>query len=81
MSTTSAVENAKTNLLELGYQDLNEPSSIYFYFKDLDSKEKFLDFIADYNNKMEKEDEDKIINYADLTGASDVICKNNYETV
>ena len=68
MSTTSAVENAKTNLLELGYQDLNEPSSIYFYFKDFDSKEKFLDFIADYNNKMEKEDEDKIINYADLTG-------------
>ena len=68
MSTTSAVENAKTNLLELGYQDLNEPSSIYFYFKDFDSKEKFLDFIADYNSKMEKEDEDKIINYADLTG-------------
>ena len=67
MSST-AVENADTNLLSLGYQDLEEPTSISFYFKDFDSKEMFKDFIKQYNEKMEKEDEDKVINYTDLTG-------------
>ena len=67
MSSTS-VENADTNLLTLGYQDLEEPASISFYFKDFDSKELFIDFIAEYNTKMEKEDEDKVIQYADITG-------------
>ena len=68
MSTTNATENADTNLLKLGYQDLNEPTSILFYFKDFDSKEVFLDFIDDYNKKMKQEDEDKVIKYSDLTG-------------
>ena len=68
MSTTSAVENADTNLLSLGYQDLDEPTTILFYFKDFDSKELFLDWIDEYNTKMEQEDEDKVIKYTDLTG-------------
>ena len=68
MSTTSAVENATTNLLLLGYQDLDEPTTIQFYFKDFDSKELFLDWLDDYNKKMEQEDENKVINYTDITG-------------
>ena len=68
MSAASAVENAETNLLELGYQDINEPTSIYFYFKDFNSKENFLNFIDDYNNKMEQENEEKVLSYTDLTG-------------
>ena len=68
MSATSAVENAETNLLELGYQNIDEPSSIYFYFKDFESKEKFLEFLDNYNEKMKQEDEEKVINYTDLTG-------------
>ena len=68
MSSTSAVENANTNLLSLGYQDLDEPTSIYFYFKDFDSKEKFISFLDEYNARMEKEDENKVIKYSDLTG-------------
>ena len=68
MSSTSAVENASTNLLSLGYQDLDEPTSIYFYFKDFDSKEKFISFLDEYNARMEKEDENKVIKYSDLTG-------------
>ena len=67
MSTTT-VENATTNLISLGYQDIDEPSFISFYFKDFDSKELFLDFLDDYNDKMEKEDEEKVINYTDITG-------------
>ena len=68
LSSGAAVENADTNLLSLGYQDLDEPTTISFYFKDFDSKEKFIDFIDEYNEKMEKEDEEKVLNYADITG-------------
>ena len=67
MSST-AVDNADTNLLSLGYQDLESPTSISFYFTNFDSKELFLDFLDDYNDKMEKEDEEKVINYTDITG-------------
>jgi len=67
MSTTT-VENAETNLLALGYQDIEEPTSISFYFKDFNSKELFIDFIDDYNKKVEKENEEKVIKYTDITG-------------
>ena len=67
LSTTS-VENAETNLLSLGYQDMEAPTTISFYFEDFESKEKFIDFIESYNDKMEKEDEEKVIKYSDITG-------------
>ncbi len=66
--TSTTVENADTNLLALGYQDMEAPTTISFYFKDFSSKEKFIDFIDDYNDKMEKEDEEKVIKYSDITG-------------
>jgi len=68
MTTSSSVQSAYTNLISLGYQDFNEPSSISFYFKDFDSKEAFLDFIDNYNEKMEVEDDEKVIKYTDITG-------------
>lgn len=68
MSTTTAVHNADTNLLSLGYQNLDKPTSIRFYFKNFDSKELFLDFIDNYNYKMSQEDEEKVIKYTDITG-------------
>ena len=66
--TSTSVENAETNLLTLCYQDLESPTMMSFYFKDFDSKEKFIDFMDDYNDKMEKEDEEKVIKYSDITG-------------
>ena len=67
--TSSGVEkNADTNLLSLGYQDKDAPTSISFYFKDFESKEAFMDFLDDYNDQMELQDEDKVIKYTDLTG-------------
>ena len=66
--TSTTVENAETNLLTLCYQELESPTIISFYFKDFDSKEKFIEFIDEYNEKMEKEDEEKVIKYSDLTG-------------
>lgn len=68
MSANSVEKNANTNLLSLGYQDLNEPTSISFYFHDFEAKELFLDFLDEYNDKMEKEDDEKVIKYTDLTG-------------
>jgi len=68
MTTSSSVQSAFTNLISLGYQDFNEPSSISFYFKDFDSKEAFLDFIDNYNTKMEAENDEKVIKYTDITG-------------
>lgn len=68
MTSTSVEKNATTNLLSLGYQDLNNPTSISFYFRDFEAKELFIDFLDNYNEKMEAVDEDKVIKYTDLTG-------------
>ena len=68
MSTSSSIQNADTNLISLGYQDLNKPTAISFYFKDFDSKESFIEFIDNYNKEAEKENEEKVIKYTDVTG-------------
>ena len=68
MSGSSVKTTVKTNLAELGYQDINEPSSISFYFEDFDSKEMFVSYLDDYNEKMEAEDSEKVIKYTDVTG-------------
>jgi ABC-type antimicrobial peptide transport system permease subunit len=61
--------NANANLISLGYQDLDEPTSIAFYFKSFDSKENVINFIDDYNEKMEDKGlEEKVLNYTDATG-------------
>ncbi len=67
MSTTT-VESADSNLISLGYQELESPTAISFYFNDFASKELFIDFLDDYNEKMEKEDDEKVIKYTDVTG-------------
>lgn len=67
--TTSGIEkSADTNLTTLGYQDVNEPTAILFYFRDFDSKELFTEFIDNYNEKVVKNDEEKEISYTDITG-------------
>ena len=68
MTAASVETNADTNLLLLGYQDIEKPSMISFYFRNFDSKELFVEFIKEYNERMEKEDEEKVINYTDITG-------------
>ena len=68
MSSAGVEKNADTNLISLGYQDMNKPSSISFYFVDFESKEAFVDFLDNYNSQMEKEDDEKVIKYTDITG-------------
>ncbi len=68
MNTSGVEKNANTNLIGLGYQKIDEPASISFYFKDFESKERFMGFLDTYNEDMEKEDDEKVIKYTDLTG-------------
>ena len=69
MINTNNGGSAKTNLISLGYQDKDEPTSIAIYFKSFDGKENFIDFIDKYNEQMKSiNEEDKVINYTDATG-------------
>ena len=61
--------NAKINLIKFGYQDIEEPTDLSFYFKSFDGKERFKDFINTYNEKVKNDGkDDKEINYTDTTG-------------
>lgn len=68
MTAGGVEKNAVTNLQSLGYQDADRPTSVSFYFNDFDAKTLFLDFIDDYNAKMEKKDDAKVIKYTDFVG-------------
>lgn len=58
-----------TNLSALGYQDLDDPTRISFYFWSFDGKTHFLDFLDDYNKNMKDiGEDDKVIDYTDTTG-------------
>lgn len=58
-----------TNLVKLGYADINKPFTMSFFLKDFEAKENFLKFIDDYNQEMtDNGDEDKVISYTDVTG-------------
>lgn len=70
--TSFASNSEKTysnNLINLGYQDINDPTMISFYFNSFDSKENFIDFVDKYNDKVKNNgnDEDEI-KYTDTTG-------------
>ena len=58
-----------SNLTNLGYQDIDDPTMISFYFNSFDSKENFISFIDKYNDKMKESDnEEAEIKYTDTTG-------------
>ena len=68
MSTQNQQTSAEANLRTLGYADLGEPTSISVYMGDFEKKEEFIAFLDAYNEKMEQEDEEKVISYTDITG-------------
>lgn len=58
-----------TNLSALGYQDLDDPTQLSFYFWSFDGKTRFLDFLNSYNESMKSiGQEEKVIDYTDTTG-------------
>ena len=68
MSTQNQQTGADANLRALGYADPAQPTSINVYMGDFDKKEEFITFLDAYNEKMEAEDEEKVISYTDITG-------------
>lgn len=58
-----------SNLSKLGYADKSDPSQISLYPKDFECKEKIVEILDSYNERMEKEDEEKVINYTDVVGS------------
>ena len=55
----------KSNLISLGFQDVDDPTSISFFFENFDAKENFLAFLEKYNENATEETE---IKYTDITG-------------
>ena len=66
MMSSASEKTKKTNLISLGYQEVDDPTSMSFYFKDFTAKENFLDFLKEYNENVD--DEEKEISYTDITG-------------
>ena len=62
-------KDAKANLVAFGYQNIDEPTYIYFYFRSFEGKEHFKQFVEDYNSKVKANGHaDKEIKYTDTTG-------------
>ncbi|MBQ2657078.1 MAG: ABC transporter ATP-binding protein/permease [Erysipelotrichaceae bacterium] len=63
---TSSSASYSNNLINLGYQDLDDPTTISLYFRDFDAKEHFLSLLKEYNDNAV--DDDHKIKYTDFTG-------------
>ena len=67
MSTEEA--SYDNNLKKLGYANLNKPSGIDIYPIDFESKEKVIQILDGYNERMTADgQEDKVITYTDFVG-------------
>ncbi|MBR3256548.1 ATP-binding cassette domain-containing protein [Candidatus Saccharibacteria bacterium] len=66
---TEKESTLSTNLALLGYQDIDDPFEMAFYFNSFDGKTHFMKFLDEYNELMKSYDaEDKVIDYTDTTG-------------
>lgn len=62
--------NQKSNLKDLGYRDIDDPTQIDLYAKDFATKDSIVEFIDDYNAQMQSTNqEDKVVKYTDLIAA------------
>ena len=74
------------NLRKLGYANLSKPNSISIYPLDFNSKEEVLSILDKYNERMAKEDDEKVIRYTDtvgvlMSGVTDIIDAISYVLV
>ena len=64
--TFSGLETYETNLMKMGFVDMEDPYTINIYSKDFDSKNKIKDLIKEYNDEKEKNNlNDQKIEYTD----------------
>lgn len=68
--TFKNTETYETNLFKLGIIFKDNPSSINFYASNFENKEKVVEYISEYNDKVAKDNHDElVINYSDIVGA------------
>ena len=66
---TKKKSTLQTNLAILGYQPLDDPTHVSFYFKSFDGKTHFMEWLDDYNDKMRMAGyNSRVIEYSDTTG-------------
>ncbi len=66
---TKKKSTLQTNLQILGYQPIDDPTHISFYFKSFDGKTHFMEWLDDYNDKMNAAGQkSRVIEYSDTTG-------------
>lgn len=65
---TKEITTYDNNLKKLGYADFDKPSEIAIYPKDFESKSQILNILDSYNERMKKQDENKVITYTDFVG-------------
>ncbi|MDR2721785.1 MAG: FtsX-like permease family protein, partial [Coriobacteriaceae bacterium] len=66
---TAEESTYESNLRRLGYADFAKPTTINIYPKDFAGKEKIIEILDNYNDRMNKEDkEDQVIIYNDIVG-------------
>ena len=66
---TNRQSTLATNLALMGYQPLDDPKQLSFYFNTFDGKTRFMDFLDNYNELMKSmAKDDKVIDYTDTTG-------------
>ena len=66
---TKKQSTLSTNLALMGYQPLDDPFQMNFYFSSFDGKTNFINFLDDYNEAMKSVgQDDKVIEYSDTTG-------------
>lgn len=66
---TKKQSTLSTNLALMGYQPIDDPKQISFYFTSFDGKTNFMNFLDDYNEKMKTlKQDDKVVDYTDTTG-------------
>ncbi|MDO4526550.1 MAG: ABC transporter ATP-binding protein/permease [Candidatus Saccharibacteria bacterium] len=66
---TQKESTLSTNLALLGYQALDDPQEIAFYFNSFEGKTEFMKFLDNYNEmRRSYGQDDKVIEYSDTTG-------------
>jgi putative ABC transport system permease protein len=59
----------RSNLIRLGYADIDDPTSMSIYVDEFEGKENFINFLDNYNDKLEaKGKKADVISYTDITG-------------
>ena len=64
----NAATSYESNLTAMGYADSDDPDSILIYSKDFASKADILNLLNSYNERMQEEDETKVVTYSDIAG-------------